>query len=270
MIVAYQGIRGAFSEAAARKHFGAKAKLQGLALSEEVFDAVEAHKADFGIVPVENTIAGPVAVNTDLLLRRRVFAVGEAYLRIEHCLLGRGPLGKVRDVYSHPVALAQCHDFLKRHKLRAIPEYDTAGAAELVALRGLPSEAAIASSACASAYGLRVLARKIQSYRQNITRFLAFTRTDRVPRRLRMEKTSIAFSTRHKPGALLSCLQRFAEQRINLTRLESRPIPENPFEYVFYVDFMGGMREPGVRSALAAIERDARRMKILGSYPKGR
>lgn len=269
MIVAYQGVRGAFSESALRKHFGARAQARGLALSEEVFEAVKRGEADFGILPVENTIAGPVSVNTDLFLKEDVFVVGETYLRIEHCLLGIGSLKDVRTVYSHPVALAQCQTFLKRHRLRGVPEYDTAGAAELVAHRGLRDEAAIASQECARAYGLRVLAKNIQSYRQNITRFLAFTRHDRIPKRLKMQKTSLAFSTRHKPGALLSCLQRFAEHRINLTRLESRPIPENPFEYVFFVDLIGGREEPAVKAALSQIKKDAHRLKIIGSYPMG-
>jgi len=270
MIVAFQGIRGAFSESALRKHFGAGAVARGFALSEEVFEAVKNGVADFGILPVENTIAGPVSVNSDLLLKENVFVVGETYLRIEHCLLGAGRLRDVMTVYSHPVALAQCHKFLKRRGLRAVPEYDTAGAAELVARRALPSEAAIASEQCAKAYGLNVLARNIQSFRDNFTRFLVFANTSRAPKRLKMEKTSLAFSTRHRPGALLSCLRRFADHGINLTRLESRPIPENPFEYVFFVDFVGGMNEPRVRTALKEIRKDAHRLKILGSYPMGR
>lgn len=270
MKVAYQGLRGAYSETALRRHFGPRASAIGCALSEQVFEAVKNGSADFGILPVENTIAGPVAVNADLFLRENVFAVGETYLKIEHCLLGRLGLKDVRTVFSHPVALAQCRDFLKRHSLSAVPEYDTAGAAQLVAERGFPDEAAIASSACAQVYGLKILRRNIQSFRNNITRFLVFTRKDKVPAKLKMEKTSLVFSTRHRPGALLSCLQRFADHKINLTRLESRPIPENPFEYVFYADFIGGLTDPAVARALAEIKKDAHRVKVIGSYPLGR
>jgi prephenate dehydratase len=266
---AFQGVRGAYSESALRRHFGPKAEALACALSEQVFEAVKSGAADFGILPVENTIAGPVAVNADLFLREDVFAIAETYLRIEHCLLGRSSLADVRTVYSHPVALAQCREFLKRHELKSVPEYDTAGAAELVARRGLLEEGAIASSACAKAYGLKILKKGVQSHALNITRFLVFVRPDRVPSRLKMEKTSIVFSTKHKPGALLSCLQRFAAHKINLTRLESRPIPENPFEYVFFADFIGGMHDPAPRRALAEIRREARDVKVIGSYPLG-
>ncbi|MBI3289422.1 MAG: prephenate dehydratase [Elusimicrobia bacterium] len=269
MRVAYQGARGAYSEAALRQQFGARAAALPCALSEHVFDAVETGAADRGILPVENTIVGNVDVNADLFLRRKVFVIRESFLKIEHCLLA-APSARLRDlktVYSHPVALAQCRDFIRARRLKALPEYDTAGAAELVAKRATPDAAAIASSLCAEAYGLKILRKNIQSYRNNITRFLTFVRQDRIPSRVKMEKTSLAFSTRHRPGALLSCLQSLAEHRINLTRLESRPIPENPFEYFFYVDFIGGMNDAEVSGALRALRRDARRVKIIGSYP---
>ncbi|MBI3552121.1 MAG: prephenate dehydratase [Elusimicrobia bacterium] len=272
MKVAYQGLRGAYSEAALRKHFGPKAKTLPLELSEDVFAAVETGRADYGILPVENTIAGPVAVNADLFWEKSVFATAECYLRIEHCLLAppHSKLEWLKTVYSHPVALAQCRAFIRGRKLTAVPEYDTAGAAKLVAERNVVSEAAIASADCAKAYGLKVLKRGVQSYRNNITRFLVFTRPALVPKGVRMQKTSVVFSTRHKPGELLHCLQHFADHGINLTRLESRPIPENPFEYVFFVDFLGGLKDKRVASALRKIGADAHVLKVLGSYPLGR
>lgn len=272
MKAAFQGLRGAYSESALFHHFGPRASALSFDLSEQVFDAVESGAADCGIVPVENTIAGPVAVNADLFLKRNVFVTAECYLRIDHCLLAarRAKVSDVKTVYSHPVALAQCRAFIERHRLKAIPEYDTAGSAKLVAERGRLDEAAIASAACAKAYGLRVLARNIQSYRENITRFLVFTRKSRVPARLKMQKTSLAFSTQHKPGALLSCLKRFADHGINLTRLESHPIPENPFEYVFYVDLLGGLKDERVKKALAEIKKEGHPVKIIGSYPVAR
>jgi prephenate dehydratase len=198
-----------------------------------------------------------------------VFAVGECYLRIDHCLLAREGtrLTEVRRAFSHPVALAQCREFLEAKSIPAVPDYDTAGAAEGVSRRRKKGEAAIASEACAAAYGLAVLKRRIQTHRMNITRFLAFTRCDRIPSGLKMEKTSLAFSTRHRPGALLTCLQIFARAKINLTRLESRPIPENPFAYVFQADILGGMRKRKVAQALSALKKEARMLKIIGSYP---
>jgi prephenate dehydratase len=269
---AYQGVRGAYSELALKNHFGPKCEAVGFAFSEQVFEAVRDGRVDAGFVPVENSIVGSVGVNTDLLLKEHVFAVAEAYLKIEHCLLGlpSAKLKNIKTVYSHPIALAQCRDFLTQRGLKAVPEYDTAGSAQIVAQRQKPEEAAIASSQCAEAYGLKVLQAEIQSVPNNFTRFLAFVRKAEVPKDLKMEKTSVAFATKHHPGALLNCLKRFADHKVNLTKLESRPIPENPFAYVFFTDFIGGMNEPAVAGALKELEHDAATVKILGSYPIAR
>lgn len=269
MKVAYQGMPGAYSEAGLLRHFGAAAEPLGFAFSEQVFDAVEDGRADFGFVPVENSIAGSVGVNTDLLLERKVYAVAEAYLPIDHCLLGLP--GETVDgltaVYSHPIALAQCRDFLNARLLKAVPEYDTAGAAELVARRRLPGEAAIASRRCAEVYGLSVLSEDIQSVKGNFTRFLAFRREGDVVPGGRLEKTTLAFAVHHHPGALLECLKLFADHSINLTKLESRPIASDPFEYSFFVDILGGAGDAAVAAALGELRAAARHVKVLGSYP---
>ncbi|MFI5363549.1 MAG: prephenate dehydratase [Elusimicrobiota bacterium] len=269
MKVGYQGVRGAYSEAALLRHFGADVEAVGFPFSEQVFDAVESGRVDLGFVPVENSIAGSVGVNTDLLLERKVFAIAESYLVIEHCLLGVSGtrLEDVKSARSHPIALAQCRDFLNGRGITAVPEYDTAGSAELLAARKTPGEAAIASRRCAEAYGLTVLADNIQSAALNITRFLAFAREGAMPAGLKKEKTSLAFSVHHHPGALLECLKLFADHAINLTKLESRPIPSNPFEYSFFVDFLGGSDDVAVAAALAELGRSARHVKVLGSYP---
>lgn len=267
MKVAFQGVRGAYSEAALLRYFGSSVEAVGFPFSEQVFDAVESGRADAGFVPVENSIAGPVGINTDLLLERKVFATAESYLLIEHCLLGRrgDRLEDVKTVYSHPIALAQCRDFINGRGLRAVPEYDTAGAAEIVAGRQVPGEAAIASKRCAEVYGLSVLAEDIQTVQNNITRFLAFRREDDAGAP-QGNKTSLAFSVHHHPGALLDSLKRFAEHGINLTRLESRPIPANPFEYVFFVDFLGGLDDAAVQAALKELRATARHVKVIGCY----
>jgi prephenate dehydratase len=267
--IAFQGIRGAYSEAALLARFG-DAEPVGYPLSEQVFDAVESGQADGGFVPVENSIVGPVGINNDLLLARDVFATAECYFPIEHCLLGRPGerLDDVKTVSSHPVALAQCRDFIDRHGMRPVFEYDTAGAAEIVAKRQTPGDAAIASKRCAGIYGLAVLAENIQTVQHNITRFLAFRRGgagDAPPG----AKTSLAFSVHHHPGALLDCLKRFAEHEINLTRLESRPVPTNPFEYVFFVDLLGGLADAAVDAALSELRAAAPHVKVIGSYPLG-
>lgn len=265
MKAAYQGLRGAYSEEAVLERFPG-AEPVGFAFSEQVFEAVLAGAVDCGVLPVENSIAGPVAVNADLFLKHEVFITGESYLRIEHCLLGL-PGAEPKTVYSHPVALAQCRSYLESKGLKAVPEFDTAGSAELVASRKDPAAAAIASKRCAQAYGLSVLAEGIQSAQHNFTRFVAFHRKDRVPAGLKMEKTSLAFSASHRPGSLLACLRRFADAGLNLTRLESRPIPEDPFKYFFLVDFLGGAQDAAVQGALEALKADAGLVKVLGSYP---
>ena len=269
MRIAFQGIRGAYSEAALLACFGPSTDAVGFPLSEQVFDAVEASQVEGGFVPVENSIAGPVGVNNDLLLERSVFATAEFYLPIEHCLLGRPGerLEDVKTVCSHPVALAQCREFINAHGMRAVPEYDTAGAAEIVAKRRVPGEAAIASKRCAQVYGLALLAERVQSVPNNITRFLAFRRGGPPDSQPAGEKTSLAFYVHDHPGALLDCLKKFAEHEINLTRLESRPVPANPFEYVFFVDLLGGHDEGAVKAAISELRTAARHVKIIGSYP---
>lgn len=269
MRIAYQGVRGAYSEAALLKHFGAGVEAVGYPFSEQVFDAVEQGRVDGGFVPVENSIVGSVGVNIDLLLSRKVFATAEEYFPIEHCLLGLPgeTLAGVKTVRSHPVALAQCRDFLNAQGARAVPEYDTAGAAELVAKSRIPGEAAIASKRCAEVYGLTVLAEGIQIFADNFTRFLAFVPEGQVPAGMKPGKTSLAFSVHHHPGALLDCLKRFADHGINLTKLESRPIPADPFQYHFFVDLMGGKDDPEVKAAFAELGAAARHFKIIGSYP---
>ena len=271
MKIAFQGLRGAYSEEAALKMYP-DAEPVGFPYSEQVVEAVEAGRADRGILPLENSIAGPVAINVDLFLKDDIFIIAEVYLAIDHCLLAPPgvELKDVWTVYSHPVALAQCRDFINKHGFKALPEYDTAGAAELVSTHGRPGEAAIAPRACAKVYGLNVLAEKIQTNAENITRFAVFTRRDAVPAGIAMEKTSLAFRAAHKPGALLDCLKRFADHGINLTKLESRPIASDPFAYVFLVDFLGGMEDAPVKKALEALRPDAGLVKVLGSYPLGK
>lgn len=271
MRVAYQGVRGAYSEVALKRRYGPGTEALGFAFSEQVFDAVAEDRADLGFIPVENSIAGPVGENMDLLLSRPVYAVAEDYLLIEHCLLAPAGtrLADVRSAVSHPVALAQCREFLNARRIRAVPEYDTAGSAELVAGRAVPGEAAIASRQCAAEYNLTVLAEGIQQVKNNTTRFLAFVKAGAEPASLKREKTSLAFSVSHKPGSLLACLKRFADHGINLTRLESRPIAADPFQYSFFVDFLGGVGEKHVEKALDELAGEARSFKVLGSYPLG-
>lgn len=272
MKIAFQGERGAYSEEATLKYFEDQEVTPiGFELSEEVVDALIQKEAQFAVLPVENSIVGNVNVNLDLLFKREIYAIGEVYLPIHHHLLAI-PGAKVSDVksaYSHPIALAQCRDYLNRHKIKPIADYDTAGACRLLSDRGDKTQAAIGSKLCAKTYGLEILEDNVQMLSKNITRFLILCRQDNIPKDLSPTKTSLAFSAGHHPGALLDCLEIFKKYGVNLTKLESRPVPENPFEYVFFADVSGGNHEENVRSCIKDLENDAHHIKILGSYPSG-
>lgn len=271
MKVAYQGISGAYSEAAIYNYYGKNAEAVGCETFDDVFDAVKRNKADYGFLPFENSIAGSIAENYDLLLKEDVFVVAEVFLKISHSLLSHkgNRLENIKKAYSHPHALHQCRDFLKKHGIKAIPEYDTAGSAKIVKERNKMDEAAIASELCADIYSLEIIKKNIGTSANNTTRFLVFVKKDKVPKDIKKEKTSIAFKTKHYPGALVNCLQRLAKNSINMTKLESRPTPENPWEYVFYVDFEGSIDDKNVKLALSEMEASSTFIKVLGSYPKG-
>jgi len=270
MKIAFQGVRGANSEVGIRQHYGSDVEALGFPFSEQVFEAVLSGTANMGFIPVENTIAGNVAVNMDLLLRHPVSIIAEDYVFIHHHLLAHpdAQLQDIERVYSHPIALEQCRPFLNQLNLIPVPDFDTAGAAASLSERQSKNEAAIAPVLCAEYYGLKILNHRIQQIKRNITRFVSFVRSDRVPEALQRQKTSLAFNTRHEPGALVRCLEQFARHDINLTRLESRPVPENPFAYTFFADFMGAPSQDHVQNCLTAMSRDTLRIKILGSYPK--
>ena len=272
MRIGYQGIEGAYSEAAIYQHYGKNVKAVGYDTFEEVFEAVKKGKVDLGCLPFENTIAGSVVMNYDLLLKQDVFIIAEVFFKISHSLLSHkgNKLRNIKTAYSHPHSLEQCRKFLKKHKIKAVPEYDTAGAAKIVKERNKKEEAAIASKLCAEIYGLDIIKEGIETNKYNTTKFFVFAKKNKVPKNLKKEKTSIALKTKHYPGALVSCLQRLSKNSINMTKLESRPIPENPWEYVFYVDFIGGIDDENVKLALNEMETTATFIKVLGSYPKGR
>lgn len=268
MNIAFQGVPGANSDVGIRLHFP-DAHPVGYDYSEQVFDSLVEGEVDLGFVPIENSIMGNVDINADLIYRKPVAIIGEYYVPIRHCLLGLPgtSLQQIERVYSHPVALEQCRPFIQAIGAQPVPDFDTAGAARALAHRNHPGEAAIAPALCAELYGLEVLQEGIQQVKRNITRFVAIVTPRNVPLELDRAKTSLAFVTRHEPGALVRCLEQFSLHGINLTRLESRPIPENPFEYVFYVDFIGSTAQENVRQCLAGMSQHISLIKILGSYP---
>jgi prephenate dehydratase len=272
MKIGFQGINGAYSESALFSHFGKEVEAVGFDTSEEVFTSFSSKKIDFAVLPFENTIAGSVAVNYDLMAKENATIIAEVFLPIRHYLISHkgNNLKNIKTVYSHPHALEQCRVFTSKHILKPIPVFDTAGGAKIVKDNMRIDEAAIASELCAKIYDMDILAEDLQSSKNNITKFFVVARPSDVPKNIKMEKTSIALKTKHYPGALVNCLQRLAKNNINLTKLESRPVPENPWEYVFFIDFEGGVNQDNVKLSLVEMEAAALFIKVLGSYPKGK
>lgn len=268
MKIGFQGNKGAYSEEAARQFFGKSHQFIGHALSEEVADALHRNEIDMAILPVENSIIGNVQVNMDVLFQNNFFAFGEIYLPIKHCLLGiKGTqIQDIKKAHSHPVALSQCRNFLTQNQIKPINDYDTAGSCEVIAKLNDKSIAAIGPKLCSEIYNLDVIAEEIQNTRNNITRFLAIQKNR--PQNHLSDKTSLAFSTEDRPGALLEILNLFKLHNLNLSRLESRPIPENPFEYIFFVDVLSSDQDDRVQAVLKEILSQGHLVKLLGSYQK--
>ncbi|MBF0144840.1 MAG: prephenate dehydratase [Magnetococcales bacterium] len=267
--IAFQGMPGAYSEQACRERFPGE-RYVPCKTFEDVFTMVEEGSAELGVVPVENSMAGGISDSYDLLAAHHLHIVGEYYLKVSHCLLGiKGArIENIHTVASHPQALAQCRAYIRKRGWNRNSVYDTAGAACDLAVRREPHEAAIASELCAELYGLDILMRDIQENKKNTTRFLVISRTEWVPRDDGAHKTSLFFEVRNIPAALYKCLGGFATNNVNLTRLESRPIPGKHWSYHFHLDFQGRPDDPHCRLALEELEFFTSNYKILGCYPE--
>ncbi len=276
MKVAIQGEPGSFSDEAARK-FLPGSTVVPCATSSEVFDRVAGNSVAAALIPIENSLAGPVSLHLDLLLARQVFVQREFRLRIRHNLIAAPGtrLADIRRVLSHPVALEQCREFLRRHpKMRAEPFYDTAGSVKHVLEQNLRDTAGIASLRSASVYGGRLLARNIEDDQRNFTRFFLLRPHCRLLPGA--NKTSVAFALRNQPGALFKALSVFALRDISLSKIESRPLLTSglarrgvggmPWEYAFFVDFLRGDDEQA-RRALTHLLEIAEFVRVLGIYP---
>jgi len=270
-LIAIQGERGAFSELAARSLFGTGARILPCADFDALFRAAERGRCRYALAPVENTIAGSIHRVHDLLLDSPLQVAGETIIRVTHALVALPgvDLRDVRRVYSHPVALAQCERFFRRHpRLVRVATYDTAGSVRLLREESARDAAAIAPALAARLYGARILKRGLEDHRANYTRFFLLSRDGRplgVP-----DKTSVQFATRHVPGALFRCMGVFAMRDINLLKIESRPMRGRPWEYVFHLDFAGSPREARVRHALRHLEETCDFVRVLGSYTRAR
>ncbi|MEJ2359450.1 MAG: prephenate dehydratase [Deinococcales bacterium] len=265
--IAYQGVVGAFSEEAALK-FAPDAEPVGFPSFEEAFSAAVNGECQFACLPVENSLAGSINQTYDLLTDSVLHVVGEQIVRVHHNLLVKPgvKLEDVKRVYSHTQALQQCQSFIRKHGFEAVTDFDTAGAAKLLAENGGQGKAAIASKRAAEAYGLEVLAEEIEDLDFNFTRFFVLG-TDERPKESDTNKTSLVLATRHKPGSLVDCLQEFPRNGINMTKLESRPRRDKPWSYLFYVDIEGHIEDENVATAITALMRKAAFVKFLGSYP---
>jgi len=274
--VAFQGERGAFSEDAARQLLGSNVETIPCRTFEEMFEAVATGAADAAAAPIENSLAGSVHKNYDLLMEHDLTIIGETNVRIVHHLIApRGvALKDVRRVHSHPVALAQCEKFLRANRqIEVAPAYDTAGSVKMIVERNSTDEAAIAGATAAAVYGAEIIVEGIEDNPRNYTRFLLLTRPERSALINTLagsdeQKTSIVFRVANEPGALFRSIAAFALRDIDLTKIESRPIEGRPWEYSFYVDLIGDQHEPRVERALANLAELAESVRVLGSYPR--
>ncbi len=265
--VSFQGEPGAYSEEATINFFGNNVNSIPLPYLSDVFKSVENGDAEFAVVPIENTLEGSVSETYDLLIGANVKIVGEEILRIRHCFMANEgvKIDDIREVWSHPQALSQCRKFIEKMKLKPVPYYDTAGSAKAIASGKIAYAGAIASCRAARHYGLNILAEGVEDSPNNYTRFIVIGKE---PAKIGEKgKTSIIFSVNHVPGALYRALRAFAENNINMTKIESRPTKEKPWEYYFFVDFIGREEDSNVSMALKELKREAAFIKVLGSYP---
>src|SRR5437016_8703601 len=267
--VAFQGERGAFGDEAVRAYFGAQATPLPFRSFADVFRVVATGEVEHGLVPVENSQAGSINEVYDLLRQHDLFVVGEIGHPVNHCLLclpGQ-QLSDIKRVISHPQALAQSDAYLRELNVEVVATYDTAGSAKMVHEENLVGVAAIAGAGAAELYELEILARSIQTIKDNYTRFIVLGR-EPAPRRAGEAKTMLVMATAHQPGSLHTCLGVLAANQINLLKLESRPSRHRIWEYVFYLDFEGHRDDPLVSAALADLASYTTFCKVLGSFAR--
>jgi chorismate mutase/prephenate dehydratase len=265
--VACLGPEASFSHLAALARFGRSSPIVLEKTIGQVFDQLEKGKVSFGLVPFENSLEGSVKMTLDRMISTPLKVRAEVFLRVSHCLMSRGQGTEIKKVYSHPQALAQCREWLARNLPHAEAVATDSTATAALRVREDPDGAAIASSLAAKVYGLNLLAEGIEDHPMNITRFLVLGNGESRP--TGRDKTSILFGTPHVPGALHGTLGPFAKAGINLLRIESYPLRERVWEYLFFADFGGHLQDKKVRDCLRKVEKKTVFLKVLGSYPKG-
>jgi prephenate dehydratase len=270
--ISYQGVRGAYSERAAREFFGRRTTVIPCEDFEAVFRNVRAGKTGFGVLPVENSLTGSIHKNFDLLIRHKVWICGEVKLRVSHSLLALPGATRhsIRKILSHPQALGQCEGYLRKlKKTEAVPYFDTAGSARFVAGEGDPSLAAIASTEAGKVYGIKPLATAIEDKPHNFTRFIIISRDEtsgpKTRRKTGKGKTSVVFALKNIPGALYKALSIFAIRDIDLLKIESRPIHGSPWTYMFYLDLSGWHDDERCARAIEHLREITEYLQVLGS-----
>lgn len=270
----FQGELGAFSQVAVQQLLGTEAEAVPFQRFDQVFQALTASDIDAAVIPMENTLHGSVHENYDHLLHFELDIVAETHVRIAHTLIAPPgvPFARVKRVYSHPVALNQCLRFFAANpQVERVPFYDTAGSVKTIMEERPPDTAAIASAVAAEIYGAKVLKRNLEDDPGNFTRFFLLRRPGHRTKQpdARIWKTSLVFSTKNVPGSLFRSLAAFSLRDIDLVKIESRPLRGKPWEYLFYVDFIGRVDDPNVAKALGHLEEVADFLRVLGCYPKG-
>jgi prephenate dehydratase len=265
--VAFHGIDGAHSQSAIFQFFGKSTETLGCRSLEEIFEAVKAGRADVGMLPVENALAGSHPRAYELLMDYDLRIQAEVIYHVKYALMAT-PGAKLADlmrVRSTLQSLTQCEQFIARNHLQQVPSFDTASSARDLAEKPEPDLGVIANGLAAKIYKLEILKDEIEDVPFNYTRFFVLGNDD--PPRAQRSKTSLIFSARHLPGSLYNCLGEFAERGINLTKIESRPRRNRPWQYLFYLDFEGHWQDPKAEAALLGLLKEAGFVKMLGSYP---
>ena len=267
--VGFQGESGSYSEASARIQYpDPNYSFIPFRSFRELFDGVENSVVDLAVVPIENSTEGSVNETYDLLVEKPLYAIGEIYQKIHHCLIidKNSSPDEISVVYSHPQALAQCRKYIQKKHLESIPMYDTAGSVKFIKETHNTSAAAIASKHAAQIYDMKVVEEDIEDNSNNFTRFLIISKS--YDMKADDNKISVIFSIPHAPGSLYSILQEFALRNINLTRIESRPTKNIPWEYYFFVDLEGNVNDDKISASLLSVKSATIFFKLLGSYKK--
>lgn len=267
--VGFQGESGSYSEASARIQYpNPNYSFVPFRSFRELFEGVESSTVDLAVVPIENSTEGSVNETYDLLVEKPLYVIGEIYQKIHHCLIinKNSSPDEISVIYSHPQALAQCRKYIQNRHLESIPMYDTAGSVKFIKETRNASAAAIASKHAAQIYDMKVVEEDIEDNSNNFTRFLIISK--RYDSNTDDNKISVIFSISHTPGSLYSILQEFALRNINLTKIESRPTKNIPWEYYFFVDLEGNINDDKVSASLSAVKTATIFFKLLGSYKK--